>query len=165
MAITYTAIANTTLGSNTNIIQISSIPSTFTDLRVTFSVATTVAAAAQFTINGITSGNAYAQQIFSAYGTGKLVTRLDGVNNFQLNRRANTTTSLDTTLQGWVDIFSYASFTPYKQIISFSGQSSTLVERSVGQFQSISAVNSVELRTPSNFLAGSRMAIYGILRA
>lgn len=167
MAVTYTAIANATLSSAQNVISITNIPSTYTDLRITFyAYSVDGATILQLGTNTDTTGAYWGQQIYSAYGTAKLTSRLDSQNYLRLNQRANMSTDSQDYLQGWVDIFSYSNINLPKSTLSFTGMQNNLVERSVGLCLPNATVSSVQLRVNTgNMGIGSRMAVYGILRA
>lgn len=166
MAITYTTIANSVISSNgINTISLTGIPNTYTDLRLVWSAACTLAASAFIRLNNDTSAN-YGQQTFSAYGTNKLTYRNAGTNQWDCTVRVAMGTQIEQAAFGWTDIFSYAQTNNQKSAFSYSHVNNSLLERSAFVFAKTGAITSVQLVAGNgNFVIGSRATLYGILRA
>jgi hypothetical protein len=164
MATTYDKIASTTLGSAGQI-TFSSIPATYTDLRIVL-VAKSVASGAnvQFRFNGDT-------------GTNYSFNYLRGDSSATAYRESNTTfgyfsddSSSTNSYMGTLDIFSYAGSTYKTTLGTFSNDQngSGNVYAVVNLWRSTSAITSVSL-SPSNFgnnfQSGTTATLYGILKA
>ena len=167
MATTYEKIATTTLSSSSSLITFSSIPATYTDLRVIvnyLSVGTTNLALrinSNANVGGIYS-DTYLRGIGTAAQSGRdtSVTLFDFLGYYGAS---TTVPAFDT-----IDIFSYAGST-YKTLLwteandlNGTGQ----VYSAVGLWQSTAAITDLYLRAAnSNFAAGTTATLYGILKA
>jgi hypothetical protein len=169
---TEVAIATTTLGTAANTITFSSIPATYTDLRLVLVGASNRAA----------SGTTAASLRFNnTAGTGYSNTRLLGdgatatsdsyqsqdqvVVNTLLMPNANETGRLSLST---VDIFSYAGSTNKTVLATGNADlnGSGSVVRSVGLWRSTSAITEINLlftNVAYSFIAGSTATLYGIL--
>ena len=168
MAVTYTTIATSVLGSYTNNITFSSIPQTHTDLRLVFSVWDTGGGGGNLIVrmNGVSSPQ-YSQQTFSAHNTSqKLTTRFHNNSSWRLGVRQPIPTNIDQAMYGWVDYFGYTGSTQ-KSGFWYTNINNGSLERSVALFTSTSPITSLQLLISNNndFGAGSRATLYGILRA
>ena len=165
MPITYDNIATTTLGSATKSITFSSIPGTYTDIRVVL-VGTFQTAADFFevTFNGTTSGYSWNRMSGngSASAAGRITSNTKWVPNFPL--AGSTTIPMFSS----VDIFSYAGSTNKSGIMETSAETndSTLVIRSAGLWQNTAAITSIKLEVQTyNWNAGTTATLYGIKNA
>lgn len=166
MPSTYEPIATTTLGSAASSITFSSIPATYTDLRIVL------------VTNGVTSGvNAFCRfnsdtgtnySFTSLYGEGTAAgsNRSTGSNGMQLDFYY----SLDITIPNMItlDIFSYAGSTNKTSLITFSNNLNGLgsTERGVGLWRSTAAINTILLyMNGQNFKIGTIATLYGIKAA
>jgi archaellum component FlaF (FlaF/FlaG flagellin family) len=166
MPATYEPIATTTLGSAASSITFSSIPGTYTDLRLTL-VATSVGTSdynIQITFNSDTGTN-YSKTSLQGNGTAASSSANTNVSYlYPMEGEGVTTTPSFYAL----DIFSYAGSTNksclIEQNIDLNG--SGRVFRSVGLWRSTSAITTISLLlSGSNFATGTRATLYGILRA
>lgn len=165
MAVTYVAIANTTLTSQQAEIQFSSIPSTFTDLRLVLAVQGTAANAFWIRWNNLQSGE-YTQQWMRAEGTTAGASRTTGANQLNPNAPITAITSGSRNAQGILDIFNYTDSTRPKSALMYFYSAGTGLMRGVGAASNSAAVTSIQIRMSSGlFLADSTAALYGILRA
>jgi len=165
MPATYEPIATTTLGSAATSITFSSIPSTYTDLRLVLVSQTT---------NATTGGMEF--QFNSDTATNYSYTRLRGNGTAaSSSQSANTTAGYGGYVvisSNWsmntIDIFSYAGST-YKTALSTSAadqNGSGDVWNIVSLWRSTSAITSVKLNsTVGNFATGTTATIYGIKSA
>jgi len=166
MATTYEKIATTTLGSAATSITLSSIPATYTDLRL---VLTPIAVGASdynifIQLNGTTSG--YSRT--ALYGTGSAAGSIRATGETKWN--LITGTGMKSTPSLWtLDIFSYAGST-YKTALStgsddYSG--SGYVNAVVSLWQNTAAITQLEITNDisSNFATGTTATLYGILKA
>jgi hypothetical protein len=167
MPATYEPIATTTLGSAASSITFSTIPGTYTDLRVIL-VATGDASAA---------GQAVLTRFNSDTGSNYSVTRLSGSGSAATSGRFTNIASIYTSFDGLsttvptfqqIDIFSYAGST-YKTCLISNNEDkngSGYVEARVGLWRSTSAITTVAVIANSgNFATGTVATLYGILKA
>lgn len=163
MALTYEPIATTTLSSAASSITFSSIPSTYTDLRIIVTGAAPIGAGAyaRLQFNSDTATN-YSTTRLDAFVSPNSVTHT----NATFIRAAG---SLDVyTNLVITDIFSYAGST-YKTCLIKSAADQNGVGRVteiVGLWRSTSAITSIliSISTP-NFSAGTTATLYGIKAA
>jgi hypothetical protein len=160
---TYTQIASTTVGTATQTVTLSSIPSTYTDLILIVSGTPTTTGSGYLRVNGDTATN------YSSTGL-----RGDGVNPYSY-RRLNETQML-LTFQGvnnspanWViQLMNYANTTTNKAILNrFNSPESNEVLVNCGLYRSTSAINSITIYMDgsANFPSGSTLSLYGITAA
>jgi hypothetical protein len=166
MPSTYEPIATTTLGTAASSMTFSSIPSTYTDLRlVTVFRNTTSAADSWISFNGVTTGNLYSFQRLK--GDGSTASAQQSVTNsypVTPDGQALSPNWSMTTL----DLFSYAGSTNKSCLINTSidlnGSGSTMLW--AGLFSSTSAITSLSVYTlTANFAIGSTATLYGIKNA
>jgi hypothetical protein len=167
MPATYEPIATTTLGTAAATITFSSIPATYTDLRLTLLVNTTSVDARnlRYTFNSDT-------------GTNYSVTRLEGNGTSALSSRAtsaaymqptlNTTTSSTIPTFYEMDVFSYAGSTNKTSLFSLNADKngSGASGKVVGLWRSTAAINTIGITlNTGNFAAGTTATLYGIKNA
>ena len=165
---TYEAIATTTLGSANNTVTFSSIPSTYTDLRVVVSVKadagtpnlriqmnSTLTPLASFTQ---LQGNGSAVASSRAAGNAGTGGYLYGTYNNPL-----VTTSFKVIT---MDFMNYSNTTTYKTVLIRTNGASDAVEAMVGLWQSTNAISTLNFSCGSNnFDTGSTFSLYGIKAA
>jgi hypothetical protein len=166
MPITYEPIATTTLGTAARNITFSSIPATYTDLRVVW-VGTNQTGVdyIEVTFNGTTSGYSWTHLSGngSAAVSGVITSNTKWVPNFP-----PTTGSTTIPYMFSVDLFSYAGSTFKTGLMTCSASTNGAgkVIRSVGLWQNTAAVTSIKLEGQSyNFNAGTTATLYGIKNA
>ncbi len=159
MPITYEPIATQTLGSAAASITFSSIPGTYTDLRLVF-------------VGTLSSGNAttgWRANSDSATNYSETYIGGDGTSAFS-GRNTNSTfgfAGVTDTNQSMttVDVFSYAGST-YKTALSDSVPVAQYVLRRVQLWRSTAAITSFTyLTTSGTFTAGTTATLYGIKNA
>ena len=164
MPTTYEPIATTTLGSFANTISFTSIPSTYTDLRVVLYTKFLNSNTDLFIRFNNDSGTNYSTTYL--YGTGSTATSILSTNSTQGNlgtlRNAN-------WQMATVDVLSYADST-FKPLLSRAavdmGGAGT-VWNTVNVWRSTTAINRLDL-IPNNtneLQAGTMATLYGIKRA
>ena len=162
MPITYEPIATSTLGS-AGTFTFSSIPSTYTDLRIViFGIAGN---SPSLRFNG-DSGTTYS--FTSLYGAGTSSGSYGTANTNQVTIANGVGPDNTTPYLATADVFSYAGSTNKTVLTTISnGKSGTgSVERSSALWRSTSAINSVTIfGTGTNFAAGTTATIYGIKAA
>jgi hypothetical protein len=167
MPATYEPIATTTLGSTSATITFSTIPATYTDLRVVLNAIADTSAIGydlRFRINGDTATN-YSGTDLSGNGSAASSNRTSN----QVYMTATQNTGLATTPSLFTfDYFSYAGSTN-KTVLSTAssdrnGSGETL--RKVSLWRSTSAITSVSFFPQTgSFAAGTTATLYGILKA
>lgn len=164
MAATYEPIATTTLSSAASSITFSSIPSTYTDLRVVLVGTVTSGAAAWLRFNSDTGAN-YSETYLEGSGSAAL----SGM-NAPATKLTMVSTFFSTTQPSFVtaDIFSYAGSTNKTCLMEhnqdFNG--SGYVGRKVGLWRNTAAITTVTLSTSGNqFATGTTATLYGIKAA
>jgi len=164
MPTTYEPIATTTLGSATATITFSSIPATYTDLRLAvFSIGTS--SGTQFILfNSSTTGYSFTYLVGD--GSSAASGRVSSYPRLDLNSQntANATPQLNT-----VDIFSYAGSTNKTCLMTSSADrnGSGLTYSQVGLWSNTAAINTIDIKLSSidTYAAGTTLTLYGIKNA
>ena len=166
MPATYEPIATTTLGSAASSITFSSIPATYTDLRLVFVGQTQTSAQTIYTQYNSDTGTNYSNTVISGNGSTAASYRNSGNNNIEGATRAPIPVSPNWGLYTW-DIFSYAGSTYKTCLITANGDAngSGGVDYNVGLWRSTSAINSVKIYNTNNWAAGTTATLYGIKAA
>jgi hypothetical protein len=163
MPLTYEPIA-TSSPNGTTTVTFSSIPSTYTDLRLVATIIQGSASNVFIRFNGDTATN-YSWNSITAAPSPAGVRSITGNTSLTLTDSVNTNTTATTQD---VNIFSYAGST-FKSILfsqsAFIPGSIGGVIRSVGLWRSTSAINSIEFYSGTNFNAGTMVTLYGIKAA
>lgn len=163
MPATYEKIQSTTLGSAATTITFSSIPSTYTDLRLVVKIISG-SATVGMRFNSDT-GNNYSSTYLLGSGTAASSGRYSNNNAIPL---ADNTSSTGWSFQT-ADIFSYAGST-YKTILSNNNNDqngSGNIENTVSLWRNTAAISTILLTTftASTFSVGTTATLYGILKA
>ena len=167
---TYDLIASQTLGSAAASITFSSIPSTYTDLRLVLTATATTSSGNVFLVLNGDSSALYSRTFILGQGTSATSSQATGQPNFNLisnNGMIATYPSLYS-----VDMFSYTGST-YKTVLysssedENSGNANSSVSRAVGLYRSTNAITSLTLSTDTgiNFAIGTTAQLYGIKSA
>lgn len=160
---TYTPIATYTFSGSGQSFTFSSIPSTYTDLRLVVEGNVT-GETVQARFNGDTGSN---YSCTNLYNNGSSVSS---------NRRSNFTEArlglenVNTTTRGivTVDFLNYADTSMYKSYISRASYASQETNARVGLWRSTAAINTILVslfNTSWAFSAGTTMTLYGITAA
>lgn len=161
---TYTPIATTTLGSAASSYTFTSIPSSYTDLRII--ITGTLSAADNLAIqvgNGsVDTGSNYSSTYLGGNGS-----------SASSGRFSNTVWAIlgyigiSNQFTAKYDFQNYSNTTTNKTILSRTDSSSTWVEAGVGLWRSTSAINTIAVKTfaGSNFAIGTTFTLYGIAAA
>jgi hypothetical protein len=166
MPTTYEPIATTTLGSAASSITFSSIPSTYTDLRIIINCISVGNSTGWVRCNG-DSGTNYSLTHINGNGATATSGRSTSTSN---GLGIQTSVATGTTPVLWTfDLFSYASTSIYKTALTTASNDQNgagSVQRTVAMWQNTSAVTSLEVRTSiDNFNTGTTATLYGILKA
>jgi hypothetical protein len=168
MAATYEPIATTTLGTAAASITFSSIPATYTDLRVIWTVrASTTSVFPYVTYNNDTATNYSWTRLYGdgASAASQANTSRAYIAPQWLTGISNATDEFNLLT---LDVFSYAGST-YKTTLTTSQadkNGSGTVERTAALWRSTSAINRIDLTASSStWAAGTTATLYGILKA
>jgi hypothetical protein len=165
MPATYEPIATTTLGSTASSVSFTSIPGTYTDLRIVCVGSSNANGQWYARFNGLStalysytniSGNGTTAA--SALATGDLALYFNYSNTYSTTQPAMIT----------MDIFSYAGSTNKTSLLTYDGDrnGSGIVERTVGLWRSTAAITRVDVFSGSgSFTTGFTATLYGILKA
>lgn len=163
MALTYEPIATTTLGSN-GTFTFSSIPNTYTDLRVVVVATATSNASSNIQFNGDTATN-----YSGTYVSGNGASTFSGSNSGQTYLSSSRSGNWNTTTPFFhtMDIFSYAGSTNKTVLITNSQDNNGggVVERIVGLWRSTSAITSIAYTAGATLKTGTTATLYGIKSA
>lgn len=167
MPATYEPIATTTLNSAASSIDFTSIPGTYTDLRliIVARIETNSGSGVFVRFNGDTNTN-YSQTTLYGTGTGTGSSAFtNSGNGIFLNENA-LSTSIPSYL--YADIFNYTS-NVNKTVLRGGGEDrngSGVIGVSVGLWRNTATITSINVRHFSvNFASGTTATLYGILRA
>jgi hypothetical protein len=166
MAITYDPIATTTLGSATSTITFSSIPATYTDLRLVFTCTTASGVVVFIRFNGDTASN-YSRVFMDGEGTAANSASTTGSTTLRPMGNGSTSATVPTLIT--VDTMSYTGSTFKTSLCTFSGDKngSGSVSSAVAMWRSTAAINSVLIFNSGavNFSIGTTATLYGIKNA
>ena len=167
MPATYEPIATTTLGSAAATITFSSIPGTYTDLRLVYVGTNTVGGNyVGITLNGSTS-SIYSYTRLLGSGSAASSFRQTSQTEFRFIAQFNGQSTTIPTM-GITDIFSYAGSSNKTLLHENSNDQNGAgdVIRYAGLFQSTSAITSVTLTASAgNHAIGTTATLYGIKAA
>lgn len=163
---TYEPIATTTLSSAATSITLSSISSSYTDLKLIFTWLGNggESYSPDITFNGDSNSN-YSYTIIYGNGTSVGSTRESNFTRIEAPNSRST-----TTIPGFyeVDIFSYRASVNKTVFISANSDrnASGFVEKVVGLWRNTAAITSITLTSAvSDFASGTTATLYGILKA
>lgn len=158
---TYVALATYTVsGSSTNSYTFTSIPSTYTDLRIVINSknSTTNNVLVQVGSGSVDTGSNYSFTVL--YG--------DGSSAASSRATSQSSMIIGTSYSGWgmqtADIMNYTNSTTYKTAISRSNQAANVTSAWVNLWRSTSAIDTIKvyLASSANFDAGTTISLYGI---
>lgn len=159
---TYNSIATTTLSSAGNAITFTSIPNTYTDLRVVFSgtASTTTGPLVYFNND---SGSNFSRQFIYGNGTTAAAGRTSSAQYINVGNWYSANPCFTT-----IDILSYTASTYKSCLITTSSDQngSGITYRIAGLWQGTAAINRIDLYMAADqFNAGTTATLYGILKA
>jgi hypothetical protein len=167
---TYTELLRTTIGTNTTVVTLSSIPQGYTDLRLV------IVPASSSGTNGIRmrinsdSTSAYSATYLTGNGTSAVSARETSVANMTLGWFTGISTTLGTTM--WeLDFLNYSNTTTNKTVLFKTRIASQAAESSVGLWRNTAAITSLSFNisqfgsSTGDFIPGSTFSLYGIANA
>ena len=155
MASTYTPIATTTVAGGT--VTFSSIPSTYTDLRLVFA-GYNDAVLMKMRFNGDTTDSNYSCTMLLGDGNTASSARYSVPWLYVYPPTANTQYNV------LIDVMNYANTSTYKTWLDRQNSANSSVAANVGLWRNASAINSITLLTSSGSMTGS-VTLYGIKAA
>jgi hypothetical protein len=166
MPSTYNAISTTTLSSANSSISFTSIPATYTDLRLVLvarAVSTSISVDVTFNSD---SGTNYSKTLL--YGDGNNVSTTRYTNLTQIG--TNFGSAFDATNPGLLtmDLFSYAGSTNKTVLFTVDNDlnGSGETQRTVAMWRNTAAINTIALISSANqFKIGTTATLYGIKNA
>lgn len=167
MAATYEPIATTTLGTAATTITFSSIPATYTDLRVSF-VSTSTAAGDDINLyfNGDNAGTTYSRTSLLGSGAAASSNRETSTAFIRINA---TSAAASNTIPTFitVDVFSYTAATNKTVLTNWNGDrnGSGYVISTVGLWRNTAAITSLSLFSNTTLATGTTATLYGIKAA
>jgi len=170
MPTTYEPIATNTLSSAAASITLSSIPATYTDLRVVLVARSnntgTPRENIHITFNGDTASNYSTTILYGQDGTIGTLRQSSQVRILAYTGLPGTAGMFSLTT---VDLFSYAGSANKTCLVEVNNDQNTVggeINRQVGLYRSASAITSVTFTPQTNsFDTGTTATIYGILKA
>ena len=164
MPATYEPIATTTLGSSASTITFSSIPGTYTDLRLVIVAKGTAASDVNMKFNSSSTACSWTQLAGdgSSASSGRITT---GVGRAYITLNFNVLSTSQFYFYT-ADIFSYAGSTNKTCLTTFQedNNGSGYVGRKVGLWQVTSAITQIDLNG-TDFAAGTTATLFGIKAA
>jgi len=169
MPATYEPIATTTLSTAASTITFSSIPATYTDLRVVFVGQGTFTQSALLRFNNDTGTN-YSTTQLQGDGGAVYSQRQTNNNNISMVQIPNNGGTANNTFgMVFFEIFSYAGSTNKTVLGGDAGDTngSGNINRIVGLWRNTSAINEITITTggASTYVAGTTATLYGIKAA
>jgi hypothetical protein len=168
---TYTLIQKTTLNASAASITFSSIPQTFTDLVVMFSLRTTGAVTYRgvlVTMNGATSGHTY--RILSGEGSGTPGSSAESNVAYVYGYESGGSATASSFGNGSLYISNYASTSTYKSMsmdtVSESNTAAMTMGLTAGLYASNTAITSISLKpsVSENLAQYSSVSLYGVAK-
>jgi hypothetical protein len=165
MPATYDPIATTTLGSNQGSIVFSSIPSTYTDLRLII-VARSPVPGGNLTITyNQQTGTQYSSTILLGDGSSATFTSTTNQGSINSLFAGNMNSTLPVFIS--LDIFSYTGSTNKSTLAStsFDRNGAGETRRQIVLWSNTSAINRIDIDSSGFITAGSIATLYGIKAA
>jgi hypothetical protein len=161
MPATYEPISTQTLGTATASVTFSSIPATYTDLRLVVSGSTSASDNTVIRVNGDTASN-YSSTYLGGNGTAASSGRFSSQTYAILGYVGSGNQMVEQ-----FDFMNYSNTTTFKSILCRSGSSSVWVEGSIGLWRSTAAINSITILffSSATFNTGTTFTLYGIKAA
>jgi hypothetical protein len=168
MAATYEPIATVTLGSSAATIDFTSIPSTYTDLRMIISAVSNSSDNIFYRFNS-SSSTVYSRTDIVGTGSTVISNQASGAIYGRLTNYAYPGSTAGEQVTIW-DIMNYTNSTTFTTSMARSNRASTGVDAVVNVFLNSSAITSISICTnqfagTSTMLSGTTATLYGIKAA
>lgn len=152
-----TALANTTLGSNTVSITFSTINGSYRDLLIVIQGSTTNPQNVRIRFNSDATGSNYTWNSMAGLGSGS------GSNNSTNSNYLNFQSYFDTSQGNLIaHIMDYSATDKHKTYLSRQSTAAIGIEAFAGRWFNTAAVTSVMLIADTNFSTGTSFALYGV---
>jgi hypothetical protein len=163
MPSTYEPIATTTIGTATNSVTFSSIPSTYTDLVLVFDGKMVTAEVLLVQVNSDTGSN-YSLTRINGNGTTAVSDRASGITYMSFSWAGTGKTDQFTEI---INFMNYSNTTTFKTVIGRTSNATYEVTQGVNLWRSTSAINAVKIygNASGNIAVGSVVTLYGIKAA
>lgn len=165
MTATYDSIATTTIGTATNTVTFSSVPSTYTDLVLIVNGGTSTDAYFYLRLGtgGSTdTGNNYSTTYLSGSGSTAFSGRTSNTNTIGIAYDYGLPTNT-SNFNAIIHIMNYANTTTNKTVIARANNAANGTSTSVGLWRNTGAINTVNLwPSGGNFNSGTTFSLYGI---
>ena len=165
---TYTLINSTTLATSTANITFSSIPATYTDLRVVTSARSDAGdrvSSYYFDLNGLTT-SIYSRTNLIGNGTSASSANAASQGLGQIGIITGSVSTSGIFPVNTMDIFDYSNSTTFKTVLSRTNLEQPTAGFEVGAYvnlvQTTNAINSIKFYCVGNFVSGSNFKLYGI---
>lgn len=164
MAVTYTQLGTTTLGSNQTVITFSSIPSTYTDLVIVSNFGMSSAQYPFIRFNS-DSGSNYSTTDIYGNGSTALSSRESNGSKIWLNLDIPSSTTLASNFVA--NIQNYSNSSTYKTVIARGNVAANGTSEIVGTWRNTSAITTITLHAfgggvAYDYITGSTFTLYGI---
>jgi len=157
---TYESIATQTLGSATASVTFSSIPGTYTDLRIIYATTASADAGNYIRYNSDSGSNYSRTNLYgngSSAGSDRQTSQTGIYGPFTMSSAITSNT---------IDIMNYSNATTFKTCLVRAGAANNSTLATVGLWRSTAAITSVVITCDgANFASGSTFSLYGIKAA
>jgi hypothetical protein len=163
---TYTPIATTTANGSVSTYTFSSIPSTYTDLRLILNLgAQNAGNTYNLRVNGDTGSNYSQTEMWGNGSAASSARRTSQTSIFAAGSRVGVPGTI--TAMYTIDLMSYSNATTYKTFLNRQDAAAVGSLAAVGLWRSTSAITSITIFADGagNFVSGSTFTLYGILAA
>ena len=168
---TYTPIATSTLGSASNSVTFSSIPSTYTDLVIICNLLDATSSTrvdVQMQVNSDTGTNYSSTIIGGTTASGTNSQRSTNSSFYTIGMMTDQIGTIIIQLQNYANTTTYKSCATRTNVVTVTGGAADYpVGATVGTWRSTSAINSVKVfgGASHNFASGSTFTLYGVTAA
>jgi hypothetical protein len=162
MALTYIQLKSQVLSSNQTSVTFSSIPQTFTDLRLIINLRETTGGG--FVTFNSNSGSVYGRNLMYGSGDGT-ITPFQEASRTNIAIGGSQVTAYNN--QNILEINDYASTIKYKQVVLYQGSvdsSTAFIAEHVASFRSTAGISTITVvgGGANSLLSGSTFALYGM---
>jgi hypothetical protein len=169
MPVTYTPIASVTISTNASV-TFSSIPATYTDLRVVCSARSAITAATDDFCGLTTTFGPAVYSYTRIVGNGSTATSNGFTNGTVLvyGQIVGNNTTFGTYSTATIDFMNYSNTTTFKTILSRCSDTNIATNATVNLWRDTSAISTINLfplGSPQQFQTGSTFTLYGIKAA
>jgi hypothetical protein len=165
---TYTLIASSTLTTSTTTVTFSSIPATYTDLRIVTAARSDAGdrvSSYYFDLNGLTT-SIYSRTNLTGNGSSASSARASNQGLGQIGTITGSVSTSNIFPVNTMDILDYSNSTTFKTVLTRTNLEQPTAGFEVGAIVNLvrttNAITSVKFYCVGNFVAGSTFRLYGI---